>query len=85
MSESAHKWICPISGLIVRRRPEWADVRFGDNFTISADIIGEHVLLTHNSGSASLEGTQKAFDFTAELIRTSSRIAPLFIFSTIPI
>ncbi|MDJ0808995.1 MAG: diguanylate cyclase [Desulfobacterales bacterium] len=70
MSQSAHTWICPISGLTVRSRPEWTDVRFGDNFTISADIIGEHVLLTHNSGSANLEGTQKAFDFTAELIRT---------------
>ncbi len=45
-------------------------MRFGDNFSISADIIGEHVLLTHNSGSANLEGTRKAFGFTAELIRT---------------
>ena len=70
MSESAHKWICPISGLTVYRKPEWTNVRFGNNFTISADIIGEHVLLTHNSGSANLEGTRKAFDFTAELIRT---------------
>ncbi len=70
MSDSAHKWICPISGLTVRRMPEWADVAFEDNFKISADIIGEHILLTHNYGAATLEGTRRAFDFTARLIRT---------------
>ena len=62
--------ICPITGLTVKREPEWTDVYFEDNFKITADIIGEHILLTHNSGSATLEGTRKAFDFTRQLIDT---------------
>ncbi len=62
--------ICPISGLTVHREPEWTDVYFGDNFKITADIIGDHILLTHNSGSATLEGTRQAFDFTSQLIGT---------------
>ncbi|MDJ0720615.1 MAG: diguanylate cyclase [Desulfobacterales bacterium] len=69
MPDSTHKWICPISGLTVRRMPEWTDVAFEDNFKLSADIIGEHILLTHNYGSATLEGARRAFDFTARLIR----------------
>ena len=70
MSDSTHKWICPVSGLTVRREPEWTDIYFEDNFKISADIIGRHILLTHNSGTATLEGVRQAFDFTAGLIRS---------------
>ena len=70
MSDSTYKWICPISGFTVRRMPEWTDVAFEDNFKISADIIGDHILLTHNHGSATLEGARRAFEFTARLIRT---------------
>ncbi len=70
MPDATHNWICPISGLTVRRMPEWTDVAFEDNFKISADIIGEHILLTHNSGSATLEGVKRAFDFTGRLIST---------------
>jgi diguanylate cyclase (GGDEF)-like protein/PAS domain S-box-containing protein len=62
--------ICPISGLTVHREPEWTNVYFEDNFKITADIIGDHILLTHSSGSATLEGARKAFDFTSQLIGT---------------
>jgi diguanylate cyclase (GGDEF)-like protein/PAS domain S-box-containing protein len=70
MSQSAPKWICPVSGLTVRRAPEWTEVAFEDQFAISADIIGQHILLTHNKGTATLAGARKAFEFTARLIRT---------------
>jgi diguanylate cyclase (GGDEF)-like protein/PAS domain S-box-containing protein len=70
MSQSTHKWICPVSGLTVRRAPAWTDVAFEDQFVITADIIGQHILLTHNSGKATLAGARKAFEFTARLIST---------------
>jgi hypothetical protein len=60
--------ICPISGWAVQRRPEWTDVAFEQGFTITAEIIGNGILLTHNHGRATIEGVRKAFDFTDAII-----------------
>lgn len=60
--------ICPISGWPVQRRPEWMRVRFEQGFSITAEIIGGCILLTHNRGQATLEGVRKAFDFTNAII-----------------
>ncbi len=54
----------------MRRELEWTDVHFENSFKLTADIIGEHIFLTHSSGSATLTGARKAFDFTARLINT---------------
>lgn len=69
MASSTPNHICPVSGLTVRRAPEWTDVAMGGNFKITAEVIGPHFLLTHNYGEASLEGVQLAFAFTEALIR----------------
>ena len=68
MPQPNHTSICPVSGLTIRREPDWTDVPFENSFKITADVIGQHVLLTHNSGSATLIGAQRAFDFTARLV-----------------
>ena len=60
--------ICPISGWTVQRRPEWTDVTFEQGFTITAEIIGNGILLTHNHGRATIEGVRRAFDFTDAII-----------------
>jgi len=60
--------ICPISGWEVQRRPEWTGITFEPGFTITAEIIGGSVLITHNHGRASVEGVHKAFDFTEAII-----------------
>lgn len=60
--------ICPISGWTVQRRTEWTRVRFEKGFTITAEIIGGCILLTHNRGRATRHGVDKAFDFTDALI-----------------
>jgi diguanylate cyclase (GGDEF)-like protein/PAS domain S-box-containing protein len=60
--------ICPISGWTVQRRPEWTRVSFERGFSITAEIIGGCILLTHNRGRATIEGVRKAFDFTDAII-----------------
>jgi diguanylate cyclase (GGDEF)-like protein/PAS domain S-box-containing protein len=60
--------ICPISGWSVQRRPAWTRVKFERGFSITAEIIGGRILLTHNRGRATLEGVRKAFDFTDAII-----------------
>ena len=60
--------ICPISGRTVQRRPEWTRVSFERGFSITAEIIGGCILLTHNRGRATIEGVRKAFDFTDAII-----------------
>lgn len=60
--------ICPISGWGVHRRPEWTGITFEPGFTITAEIIGGSILITHNHGRASVEGVHKAFDFTETII-----------------
>jgi len=52
----------------VERRPEWTRVTFEPGFSITAEIIGGTILLTHNQGRATLEGVRKAFEFTDGLI-----------------
>jgi len=66
--DAASERICPITGLPVLRRPEWERVTFEPGFSLSAEIIGGSILLTHNQGRATLEGVRKAFDFTETLI-----------------
>jgi len=60
--------ICPISGWTVQRRPAWTRVKFERGFSITAEIIGGCILLTHNRGRATLAGVRKAFDFTDAII-----------------
>ena len=60
--------ICPITGWAVWRRPEWTRVVFEEGFSITAEIIGGCVLITHNQGRATREGVRKAFAFTDAII-----------------
>lgn len=60
--------VCPLTGWSVERRPEWTGVPFEPGFSITAEIIGGAILLTHNRGRATLEGVRKAFEFTDNLI-----------------
>lgn len=60
--------ICPVTGWTVERRPEWSRLTFEQGFSLSAEIIGGCILLTHNQGRATLDGVGRAFDFTESLI-----------------
>jgi len=68
IAEGESDRICPICGWTVQRRPEWTRVSFQKGFTITAEIIGGCILLTHNRGRATRDGVGKAFDFTDALI-----------------
>ncbi|MBN2706435.1 MAG: hypothetical protein JXR89_08350 [Deltaproteobacteria bacterium] len=61
---------CPVSQLPIISRPEWNKVGFGTDFYISADIIGEQIIVTHNYGSPSLHDVRNAMNFTDHLINS---------------
>ncbi|MEA3332973.1 MAG: hypothetical protein U9Q58_05195 [Pseudomonadota bacterium] len=68
MSLTPDTYICPVSKLPILNKPEWNKVGFGNEYKISADIIGEQILLTHNFGSPTLYDVQNAMNFTATII-----------------
>ena len=59
---------CPVTKLPIRHRPEWHKVKFDENFELSIDLIGEQIILTHSSGTPTLESTRAALDLMARTI-----------------
>ncbi len=47
--------MCPVTGLPVTERPEWTDVSLGSGFSATYRIVGDHILVVHSHGQATLE------------------------------
>ncbi|MBN2705719.1 MAG: hypothetical protein JXR89_04675 [Deltaproteobacteria bacterium] len=69
MPASPTPYICPVSNLPITSLPEWNRVSFGGEFEISIDIIGDHIILTHNHGTpnfSDVKGAMKLIDSIIE-------------------
>ncbi|MBN2807953.1 MAG: hypothetical protein JXR80_00475 [Deltaproteobacteria bacterium] len=68
MNTTSPACTCPVSRLPILAKPEWNKVEFGNEYKISAEIIGEQILVTHNSGTPTLHDIQNAMNFTSYII-----------------
>ena len=48
--------VCPVTGLLVKTDPEWAEVFLGNNYYSSFSLIGERIVFTVPKGPLSPEG-----------------------------
>jgi signal transduction histidine kinase len=60
---------CPITGLSVRREPEWTDVPLAQGYTASFCVIGERILATAPSGNSGSTGVPRFFEFRERVLR----------------
>jgi signal transduction histidine kinase len=67
-SESGAEERCPVTGLPLLTRPEWTNVRFGESYTITARLIGDHILYLTIAGYATLPDIREALVFTGRIL-----------------
>ena len=60
--------ICPVSGLPIHTKPEWTNVRCGENFTLTLSIVGDSIIWSRPSGVGGLMDIQKAVIFVDEIV-----------------
>jgi len=60
--------ICPVSGLAVTRRPEWTNVQLDDNYSVSVEVIGRHILNGIPNGYATKTGVTKLIELQQQVI-----------------
>ncbi|MDY6989448.1 MAG: PAS domain S-box protein [Thermodesulfobacteriota bacterium] len=53
--------ICPVTGVPILRRPEWTDVRLGEDFRATLSVVGSQILLSQPSGYATHLDDENAF------------------------
>ena len=46
--------VCHVTGLPIRRKPEWTDVSFGKDYTVTVSIVGDNILRVQPSGYVTL-------------------------------
>ena len=78
MSLAPDTYICPVTKLPILNKPEWHKVGFGNEFKISADIIGGQILLTHNFGSPTLHDVQNTLARLKKIINTRNEKARIY-------
>ena len=63
--EPAHGDVCHVTGLPIRRKPEWTDVIFDadSNYKTTLSIVGDSIVLAPTSGYAKLRGVKNAVKF----------------------
>ena len=59
--EQGHGDVCHVTGLPIRRKPEWTDIRIDDRYSVSFRLIGKAILCTVLNGIHSKTGSQKLF------------------------
>ena len=62
--------LCPVTGLPVINRPEWTDVNFGKDFTETASLIGDMILLSQSSGYATRHDVENALELLSDVVTT---------------
>ena len=60
--------ISPIPDIEVIQKPEWTDVRFGDNYRLTVRVIGRDIVYTQPSGTVSLSELEPALDLIAGIV-----------------
>jgi PAS domain S-box-containing protein len=65
---SDHDSVCPVTGLPVIRKPKWIDVQLDDNYSVTTEVIGRHIVHTIPHGLATLAGIMKATALYDEII-----------------
>ncbi len=66
--ENPDQATCPVTGLPVVRKPEWTDVQLDDNYSITVEVIGRHIMHTIPHGYATLPGITKASALYDEIL-----------------
>ena len=59
---------CRVTGLAVRRSPEWTDVGFGGDYRVTLRIIGERILHCRPTGYATIRDVEQVLAFTRRVI-----------------
>lgn len=74
-------YICPVSQLPIINRPEWQRIKFGADFEVSIDLIGDRIILIHAFGPPELEDVKKSMAFVGTLIEKELRSPFIQIFN----
>ena len=66
--EPAQGDVCRVTGLPIRRKPEWTDVIFeaDSDYKTTLSIVGDSIVLTPTSGYAKLGGVKNAIKFQSK-------------------
>jgi signal transduction histidine kinase/ActR/RegA family two-component response regulator len=59
---------CPISGLPIHTRPEWTDVSFGNNYSITLRGLGNNIIIGQHSGYVTQDVVKNVFDLVDNVI-----------------
>lgn len=57
--EAPEKTTCPVTGLRVERRPEWTDVQLDEDYRVTVEAIGGHIIRSIPGGYATVKGVAK--------------------------
>ena len=60
--------VSPIPDMEVIQKPEWTDVRFGDNYRLTVRVIGRDIVYTQPRGTVSLSELEPALDLIAGIV-----------------
>jgi len=60
--------ICPVSGLPILSKPEWTNVRCGENYEVTIRIVGDFIIWAHVSGTAGLVDVKESLRFTDKIV-----------------
>lgn len=62
---------CPVCHLPIRSRPEWTDVKLGEEYTATFKIIGNSILLCEPCGKSGYDGIERFMDLRAKVIESA--------------
>ena len=67
--ESTPRFVCPVTGLPILRRPEWTGVNFGKNYRLTVSVLGDRILLCQASGYATLPDIENACNLARKVAK----------------
>lgn len=62
---------CPVSHLTIRTKPEWTNVKLGEEYTATFKIIGNSILLSEPFGQSGYDGIERFMDLRAKVIESA--------------
>ena len=68
ISGSIENGHCPVTGLTILSRPEWTNVSFGKEYSGSARLVGDNILVLQGSGYANLHALKDSLIFTDKVV-----------------
>lgn len=60
--------VCKISGLPITRKPEWTNVRCGDDYRVNLSLLGSQIIISQPTGSIQLQGIKKFLDLVDRVV-----------------